>query len=114
MLNPTPTIMLTETELEAAQKFMAAGRLPPDFLARYYAVIDQQNPENKIPEHGLGSKNNQTGNSLAALKKAEQLGREPKGAYDKVVAEIWKSDPGRAAQLHLPSRELAPPNPTEN
>ena len=61
---------LTETELEAAQKFMAAGKLPPDFLALYYAAVDQQSAEAEKPEHGVGCEDNQTVNSFNGIKKS--------------------------------------------
>ena len=112
---------LTEAELEVARNFIAAGKLPRNFLACYYAAIDQQNSEAEKPEHGVGARGNKSVNSFNALKKAELLGREPAGTYQRVVREMWQHSPDRARQLNLPrpddppkSSVMAPPNPTEN
>jgi hypothetical protein len=53
-------------------------------------------------QQGIGSKSNPSINHYAALRKAEQQGREPPGAYEKAVKELWRTDAKKAAQLGLP------------
>jgi hypothetical protein len=58
-------------------------------------------------EQGIGAPGHETANHFAALRKNEQLGLEPKGAYDRAVADLWDRDPKRAKKLGLPKSAKA-------
>jgi hypothetical protein len=106
-----PVINLTGDELEQIRADIAAGALPPDYLERHREAVarnvfgqDAQKDKNgNYIEQGLGAKGHETGNHFNALKKAEAMGVELPGAYDKAVADIWKRDPGRAKKIGLPA-----------
>jgi hypothetical protein len=106
-----PVINLTGDELEQIRADIASGALPPDYLERYREAVarnvfgqDAQKDKNgNYIETGLGAKGHETGNHFNALKKAEAMGVELPGAYDKAVADIWKRDPGRAKKIGLPA-----------
>ena len=105
-----PTVTLTQLEIEETQQQIAEGKLPPDWLDRYNkGVVDnvfgfdhKKDRQGNPIEQGIGSKGHETKNHFAALKKAEQMGLEPAGAYDRAVGEIWGRDPDRAQKLGLP------------
>jgi hypothetical protein len=90
---------------------MKAGALPADFLERHREAVrknifgfDHKTDKHGEPiEQGMGAKGHETANHFAALKKAEAMGAELPGVYDKAIADIWKRDPTRAAKLRLPT-----------
>lgn len=106
-----PIITLSEEEIEEIKGQIAAGALPSDYLMRYREAVAknvfghdaQRDRDGNWIEQGLGSKGHETANHFAALKKAEAMGIELPGTYDKALADIWKRDPKRAAALRLPA-----------
>lgn len=106
-----PSITLSQAEIDDVRDQIAAGLLPPDWLQRHElakahnvfghdAVKDRNG---RYIEQGIGSKGHETANHFQALKKAEAMGLELPGTYDKAVVEIWKRDPERAKKLGLPA-----------
>jgi hypothetical protein len=108
--NKPPCIMLSEDELDAVRAQITAGELPRDWFDRYRESLARtvfghdakQDRDGNWLEQGLGAKNNETANHFAALKKAEAMGLELPGTYDKALADIWKRDAKRAMTLRLP------------
>jgi hypothetical protein len=106
-----PVINLSGDELEQIRADIAAGALPPDYLERYREAVARnvfgqdavKDRHGNYIEQGLGAKGRETANHFNALKKAEAMGVELPGAYDKAVADIWKRDPERARKIGLPA-----------
>jgi len=64
---------------------------------------DYKTDKNGQPiQQGLGSEKNPSINHYAALKKAEQQGREAPGSWEKAVKALWRTDPEKARSLGLP------------
>jgi hypothetical protein len=105
-----PVISLTQEERESIQARMAVGELPTNYFdmiteatARNVFGHDHKKDRHGRPiEQGHGARGHETANHFAALKKAEAMGVELSGTYDKAVAEIWKRDATRAQKLGLP------------
>jgi hypothetical protein len=103
-----PIISLTQEELADYRA------LVPNFDALYQDALAKnvfghdavRNRDGSYQEQGFGAKGRETSNHFAALKKAEAMGIELPGTYDRAVAEIFKRDPERAKKLGLqaPSR----------
>jgi hypothetical protein len=106
-----PVITLSSDELEQIRADIAAGVPGADYLERYRDAVARnifgfdavKDRHGNYIEQGLGAKGHETGNHFSALKKAEAMGVELPGAYDKAVADIWKRDPGRAKKIGLPA-----------
>jgi hypothetical protein len=104
-----PVITLSNDELEQIRADIAAGALPENYLETYREAAARnvfgfdavKDKNGNFVEQGLGAKGHETGNHFNALKKAEAMGVELPGAYDKAVADIWKRDPGRAKKIGL-------------
>lgn len=66
----------------------------------------QKDRNGKFIPQGIGAPGHETGNHFAALKKAEQMGLERPGAYEKALREIWKRGPEwcKAVNLEQPAR----------
>jgi hypothetical protein len=67
--------------------------------------FDYKTDKNGVPQQqGIGSEQNPSINHFAALRKAEQQGREPPGSYDTAVRALYKRDAKLAQSLglHLP------------
>ena len=106
-----PVLNLTGEELQEIRDQISAGMLPPNWLQLHADAVDANvfgidtpKKNGKRQEQGLGAKGHETANHFHALKKAEAMGAELPGTYDKAVAEIWKRDPDRAQKLGLPGR----------
>jgi hypothetical protein len=79
ILDPTviPTVMLSKEELDEAEVQIELGNLPRDWFPRYYEALrknifgqDYKKDKDGNPiEQGLGSRFNQTEQSVAAFKK---------------------------------------------
>jgi hypothetical protein len=109
---PLPPLSLTSDEIAAAREQIAAGLLPADVFEKHRldcarAVYGHDHKVDRAGnpiEQGQGAAGHETGNHFAALKKAEAMGHELPGTYDKAVAALWKKDPDRARKLGLPGR----------
>ena len=107
-----PIINLTGEEIDDIREQITAGLLPSDFLEKHKDAVARnvfghdarRDAKGNYVEQGMGAKGHETANHFAAMKKAEAMGLELPGAYDKAVAEIWKRDPDRAQKLGLPGR----------
>lgn len=103
--------MVTKTpeEIQEMRADIAAGKLEPDAIAKHleaearnvFGFDAKKDRHGNYIEQGIGSPNNLTENHFAALLKNEQLGLEPKGAYEAAIADLWKRDPARAEKLRL-------------
>ena len=92
----------------------AMGLLPPGYYRSYLDAMARnvfgndtvKNRDGSYQEQGIGAKGHETLNHYTSLKKAESMGLELPGTYDKAVAELWKRDPARAKAIGLmpPSR----------
>jgi hypothetical protein len=105
-----PVVTLTEDEIADARQQIALGALPPDFFELHKAAVarhvfgdDYKTDKHGHPiEQGIGSKGNETANHFQAIKKNEERGLELPGTYERMVAELWKSNPAYAEKLRLP------------
>jgi hypothetical protein len=106
-----PVLELSQDEIAEARQAIAAGTLPANFLELHeeakarnvFGHDAQRDRHGNYIEQGIGAKGHETANHFTALKKAEAMGQELPGTYDKAVAEIWKRDPDRARKLRLPA-----------
>jgi hypothetical protein len=107
-----PTINLSGEELATIRDEIAGGLLPPDYLDRHREAAGRnvfgadavKDRHGNFVEQGLGAKGHETANHFQALKKAEAMGQELPGSYDRAVADLWKRDPARAQRLGLPGK----------
>jgi hypothetical protein len=112
-IDPTRILVLnlTADEIEEIKNQIAAGNLPPN----YFELCDEARARNVFGadavkdrhgnwiEQGAGAKGRETANHFVALKKAEAMGIELPGTYDKAVAALWKRDAERARKIGLPA-----------
>jgi hypothetical protein len=104
-----PVLSMSGEQLDEVRAAIASGQLPGDYLDRYREAVaknvfghDHKKDRHGAPiEQGLGAKGHETANHFTALKKAEAMGIELPGTYDKAVAELWKRDPDRAKKIGL-------------
>jgi hypothetical protein len=104
-----PVLNLTGDEMDEIRNQIAAGLLPQDYLERHREAVarnvfgfDHKKDRHGNPiEQGIGAKGRENLNHFRALQKAEAMGMELPGTYDRAVAEIWKRDPDRARKIEL-------------
>jgi hypothetical protein len=109
-----PTINLTGDELDAIKVEIAGGLLPPNYLELHKAAVAKnvfghdavKDRHGNYLEQGVGAKGHESANHFAALKKAEAMGIELPGTYDKAIAEIWKRDPERPPEARLARKAM--------
>ena|ERR1700761_1302780 len=112
LIDPNKISVLNPTmdEREEIDRQIAAGDLPRNYwdlrkeaTARFVFGHDaKKDSKGNFVEQGLGAPGNESANHFQALRKAEQMGLEPPGAYDKAVAACWKRTPDLARKLGLP------------
>jgi hypothetical protein len=68
-----------------------------------FGVDAQKDRHGNFIEQGLGAKGRETANHFNALKKAEAMGVELPGTYDRAIADIWKRNPDHAKKIGLPA-----------
>jgi hypothetical protein len=105
-----PSVLcLTEDETNEIKASIAAGLLPPDWFERcqeaqarnVFGADAVKDKHGNFVEQGIGAKGRETLNHFNALKKAEAMGMELPGSYDREVAAMWKNFPDRAKKIGL-------------
>lgn len=103
-------VNLTPEEIQVMKDDERGGKLPPGTVAKHFKDEDERvfgagfkRDSNGDPiEQGIGSPGNENVNHFRAMLQNEQRGINPKGTYDKAVADLWKRDPAKARKLQLP------------
>ena len=115
IIDPLPRWSLgihrTPGELAEVQQLIDEGKLPKNTMkliedaedAAVYGADAPKDRKGKRIQQGIGSKGHETGNHFAAMKRAEQMGLEEPGTYNRMVLEIQNRDPKRHALLGLPN-----------